>query len=155
MSRHPNARPDNFGAHITKNQKATIKVSITCVIKFILRKYISLLANILHKKAIYNRKETIFWILTPPPWEGEKSVFIIHTFFLRYKKFVNEKDIAMMLFRSSCQKPKLLVTLKIISCRRSTSSTRGSRPSSTCSRTRRPSSTSPSSSWYQPSSWPS
>ena len=27
MSRHPNAKPDGFGAHITKNQKATIKES--------------------------------------------------------------------------------------------------------------------------------
>ena len=28
-SRHPNAKPDGFGAHITKNQKATIKVYIS------------------------------------------------------------------------------------------------------------------------------
>ena len=36
MSRHPNAKPDGFGAHITKNQKATIKESnyINFVIAF-------------------------------------------------------------------------------------------------------------------------
>lgn len=45
MSRHPNAKPDGFGAHITKNQKATIKESNYINFIIALKKIIKLLES--------------------------------------------------------------------------------------------------------------